>query len=96
MFLLTYICLPCRIIFVLCYLPVSHALYICRCLLVGLDIPKHGEPSYPAEAYGHGWGEKGDTLFTMVKRANKLSRNSLKHGKSVMMLDSVLTFVLYL
>ncbi|XP_064601316.1 putative ammonium transporter 1 [Liolophura sinensis] len=28
----------------------------------GLDIPKHGEPSYPAEAYGHGWGEQHDHL----------------------------------
>ncbi|KAK6191639.1 hypothetical protein SNE40_003278 [Patella caerulea] len=24
----------------------------------GLDIPKHGEPAYPTEAYGHGWEEK--------------------------------------
>ncbi|XP_062589068.1 putative ammonium transporter 1 [Saccostrea cucullata] len=42
----------------------------------GLDIPKHGEPAYPAEAYGHGWGEKGDTLFTMVKKASMVSSES--------------------
>ena len=24
--------------------------------LPGLDIPKHGEPAYPAEAWGDGWG----------------------------------------
>ena len=23
----------------------------------GLDIPKHGEPAYPAKAWGDGWGE---------------------------------------
>eukprot|EP00058_Branchiostoma_floridae_P024889 XP_002610379.1 hypothetical protein BRAFLDRAFT_72413 [Branchiostoma floridae] len=23
--------------------------------LRGLDIPKHGEPAYPTESYGHGW-----------------------------------------
>ncbi|XP_063960880.1 putative ammonium transporter 1 [Lytechinus pictus] len=23
----------------------------------GLDIPKHGEPAYPLESYGHGWAE---------------------------------------
>jgi len=25
--------------------------------LKGLDIPKHGEPAYPAEAWGDGWGD---------------------------------------
>ena len=25
-------------------------------LFLGLDIPKHGEPAYPLESYGHGWG----------------------------------------
>ncbi|XP_060559025.1 putative ammonium transporter 1 [Ruditapes philippinarum] len=35
----------------------------------GLDIPKHGETAYPAEAYGHGWGEKGDTLAGLAKTA---------------------------
>ncbi|XP_067935200.1 putative ammonium transporter 1 isoform X2 [Watersipora subatra] len=25
--------------------------------LKGLDIPKHGEPAYPSEAWGDGWGE---------------------------------------
>ncbi|XP_033752653.1 putative ammonium transporter 1 isoform X1 [Pecten maximus] len=33
----------------------------------GLDIPKHGEPAYPVESYGHGWEEKGDTLRSMIK-----------------------------
>ncbi|XP_041365461.1 putative ammonium transporter 1 isoform X1 [Gigantopelta aegis] len=28
----------------------------------GLDIPKHGEPSYPWESYGHGWTEKSFQL----------------------------------
>ena len=35
--------------------------------LTGLDIPKHGEAAYPSEAYGHGWGEKGDSLAGLVK-----------------------------
>ncbi|XP_045176658.1 putative ammonium transporter 1 [Mercenaria mercenaria] len=35
----------------------------------GLDIPKHGETAYPAEAYGHGWGERGDTLSGLAKKA---------------------------
>lgn len=26
--------------------------------VAGLDIPKHGEPAYPLESYGHGWVEK--------------------------------------
>ena len=39
--------------------------------ITGLDIPKHGEPAYPAEAYGHGWGEKGDSLAGLVKQAVK-------------------------
>lgn len=34
---------------------------------IGLDIPKHGEPAYPAESYGHGWGETGDALGFMVE-----------------------------
>jgi hypothetical protein len=37
--------------------------------VLGLDIPKHGETAYPAEAYGHGWGEKGDTLAGLAKTA---------------------------
>jgi len=36
-------------------------------LFEGLDIPKHGEPAYPADAYGHGWEEKGDTVRNMIK-----------------------------
>ena len=24
---------------------------------IGLDIPKHAEPAYPAEAWGDGWGD---------------------------------------
>ncbi|NP_001161500.1 ammonium transporter-like protein [Saccoglossus kowalevskii] len=32
--------------------------------LKGLDIPKHGEPAYPIESYGHGWGSMGMTLLT--------------------------------
>ena len=24
--------------------------------ILGLDIPKHGEPAYPLESYGDGWG----------------------------------------
>ena len=39
--------------------------------VLGLDIPKHGEPAYPAEAYGHGWGEKGDSLAGLIKQAVK-------------------------
>ncbi|KAH3883459.1 hypothetical protein DPMN_007416 [Dreissena polymorpha] len=39
--------------------------------LKGLDIPKHGETAYPSEAYGHGWGEKGDTLVGLVRDATK-------------------------
>lgn len=50
-------------------------------LLVGLDIPKHGEPAYPAEAYGHGWGEKGDTLFTMVRKATQGYSSTIKLGR---------------
>lgn len=23
--------------------------------MIGLDIPKHGEPAYPVESYGNGW-----------------------------------------
>ena len=40
-------------------------------LFAGLDIPKHGEPAYPIEAYGHGWEEKGDTLMSMMKSTVK-------------------------
>ena len=25
-------------------------------IILGLDIPKHGEPAYPLESYGDGWG----------------------------------------
>ncbi|XP_052799363.1 putative ammonium transporter 1 [Mya arenaria] len=39
----------------------------------GLDIPKHGETAYPAEAYGHGWGEKGDALMGLMKEAANAS-----------------------
>lgn len=39
----------------------------------GLDIPKHGEPAYPIVAYGHGWGERGDTLNDMVKLSSQAS-----------------------
>ena len=38
---------------------------------LGLDIPKHAEPAYPVEAYGHGWGEKGDALKSITKLAAK-------------------------
>ncbi|KAK3102396.1 hypothetical protein FSP39_011122 [Pinctada imbricata] len=43
----------------------------------GLDIPKHGEPAYPTEAYGHGWGERGDALHTMVKQSVQSSSTTL-------------------
>ncbi|XP_076114294.1 putative ammonium transporter 1 isoform X1 [Mytilus galloprovincialis] len=39
----------------------------------GLDIPKHGEPAYPAESYGHGWGETGDALGSMVEKLRNKS-----------------------
>ena len=33
---------------------------------LGLDIPKHGEPAYPLESYGDGWGSgKSPTADTM-------------------------------
>ncbi|XP_011442564.3 putative ammonium transporter 1 [Magallana gigas] len=54
----------------------------------GLDIPKHGEPAYPAEAYGHGWGEKGDTLFTMVGKATSIPSKSIRRGSSNLSLGS--------
>ncbi|KAJ8306768.1 hypothetical protein KUTeg_015680, partial [Tegillarca granosa] len=43
----------------------------------GLDIPKHGEPAYPFEAYGHGWGEKGDALSTMILPTVETSTTTL-------------------
>ncbi|XP_070551457.1 putative ammonium transporter 1 isoform X1 [Ptychodera flava] len=33
----------------------------------GLDIPKHGEPAYPVESYGHGWGAMGIALEKHTK-----------------------------
>lgn len=41
------------------------------CFETGLDIPKHGESAYPAESYGHGWGEKGDTLAGLARKVVK-------------------------
>ncbi|CAH1780968.1 unnamed protein product [Owenia fusiformis] len=35
----------------------------------GLDIPKHGEPAYPAEAYGHGWETKGSALKELAGKS---------------------------
>ncbi|XP_055998053.1 putative ammonium transporter 1 [Ostrea edulis] len=55
----------------------------------GLDIPKHGEPAYPAEAYGHGWGEKGDTLFTMVRKATQGYSSTIKLAPSELSLGNV-------
>ena len=46
----------------------------------GLDIPKHGEPAYPADAYGHGWGEKGDSLFDLVTLAVKSTPKLTNQG----------------
>lgn len=43
----------------------------------GLDIPKHGEPAYPAEAYGHGWGEQGDTVGSMIQKLTKKNNPTL-------------------
>ncbi|OWF37328.1 putative ammonium transporter 1 isoform X2 [Mizuhopecten yessoensis] len=43
----------------------------------GLDIPKHGEPAYPVEAYGHGWEEKGDTLRSMIKKSTTTFHNTM-------------------
>ncbi|CAH1780971.1 unnamed protein product [Owenia fusiformis] len=37
--------------------------------LRGLDIPKHGEPAYPAEAYGHGWDTDGVSIEKIVNEA---------------------------
>ncbi|XP_014669407.1 PREDICTED: putative ammonium transporter 1 [Priapulus caudatus] len=37
----------------------------------GLDIPKHGEAAYPVEAYGHGWGERGDALKALAAKCLK-------------------------
>ncbi|KAL5006721.1 hypothetical protein ScPMuIL_015527 [Solemya velum] len=53
--------------------------------LKGLDIPKHGEPAYPSEAYGHGWADKGDTLQAMVKKsfASSLAAVSTEGGPIV-------------
>ncbi|XP_014669410.1 PREDICTED: putative ammonium transporter 1 [Priapulus caudatus] len=37
----------------------------------GLDIPTHGEAAYPVEAYGHGWGERGDALKALAAKCCK-------------------------
>ncbi|GFS15559.1 ammonium transporter [Elysia marginata] len=37
----------------------------------GLDIPKHGEPAYPLESYGHGYTE---TILTINDSGNLLTQ----------------------
>ena len=37
---------------------ISNSIYKDTLQHVGLDIPKHNEPAYPFEAYGHGHVEK--------------------------------------
>ncbi|KAH3884383.1 hypothetical protein DPMN_008361 [Dreissena polymorpha] len=51
--------------------------------LVGRDIPKHGETVYPLEAYGHGWGKKGDTIVALVRDATKTCMDAMgpNHGQ---------------
>ena len=68
----------------MCLLQVDGVLYIYsgihyeRLCVAGLDIPKHGEPAYPWESYGHGWTEKS---FQLSKTGEL---HELSHGKSVL------------
>lgn len=45
-------------------------------LFAGLDIPKHGEPAYPPEAYGNGYQEK---ILTVLENG-QLSSYQLSKG----------------
>ncbi|XP_060080863.1 putative ammonium transporter 1 [Ylistrum balloti] len=58
--------------------------------LKGLDIPKHGEPAYPVESYGHGWGEKGDTIKSMIKDSTAVFSKTIEgeNGGLPMMMDT--------
>ena len=53
--------------------------------VLGLDIPKHGEAAYPAEAYGHGWGEKGDSLAGLVKQAVRSTSVLANKGNDILL-----------
>ena len=53
--------------------------------ILGLDIPKHGEAAYPAEAYGHGWGEKGDSLAGLVKQAVRSTSVLANKGNDILL-----------
>ena len=54
-------------------------------VFLGLDIPKHGEAAYPAEAYGHGWGEKGDSLAGLVKQAVRSTSVLANKGNDILL-----------
>lgn len=44
----------------------------------GLDIPKHGGPAYPPEAYGHGYLEKILTILEDGQLSlSELGKNNL-------------------
>ena len=61
-------------------------LFACFSLcILGLDIPKHGEAAYPAEAYGHGWGEKGDSLAGLVKQAVRSTSVLANKGNDILL-----------
>ena len=47
---------------------------ILLCCILGLDVPKHGEPAYPSEAFGDGWGNYLDSNMSPVT-------SNGKHGK---------------
>ena len=41
-------------------------------LILGLDLPKHGEPAYPFISWGDGWG----TMNEDVKQTGKLTNST--------------------
>ena len=48
----------------------------------GLDIAKHGEPAYPLDSYGHGWGEQPDPVKTIPLVHKSTSQLNLTYLKS--------------
>lgn len=46
----------CQFCVVFARIPLIECGYVFCNPFSGLDIPKHGEPAYPAEAWGDGWG----------------------------------------
>ncbi|KAL4224872.1 ammonium transmembrane transporter [Mactra antiquata] len=52
--------------------------------LKGLDLPKHGEAAYPAEAYGHGWGEYQNTTAV-----SGLAKNTIAPATTVIVVQDV-------